>query len=42
MIYFLSCEGETERRYFEWLKKQINNDPRTKNKVDFRFRKLMI
>ena len=28
MIYFLSCEGETERWYFEWLKKQINNDPR--------------
>lgn len=41
MIYFLSCEGATERWYFEWLKKQINNDPRTKHKVDFRFRKLM-
>lgn len=41
MIYFLSCEGETEFWYFEWLKKQINNDPRTKHKVDFRYRKLM-
>ena len=41
MIYFLSCEGATERWYFEWLKNQINNDPRTKNKVDFRFKTLM-
>lgn len=40
MIYFLSCEGETERWYFEWLRKQINNDPRTTNKVDIRFKKL--
>lgn len=41
MIYFLSCEGETERWYFEWLKNQINNDSRTKNKVDIKFKKLM-
>lgn len=41
MIYFLSCEGKTEHWYFEWLKTQINNDSRTKNKVDFRFKKLM-
>ncbi|MCM1440818.1 MAG: RloB family protein [Roseburia sp.] len=31
--YYISCEGETEEWYFEWLQTQINNDSRTKNKV---------
>lgn len=32
--YYISCEGETEKWYFEWLQTQINNDSRTKNKVN--------
>lgn len=31
--YYISCEGETEKWYFEWLQSQINSDTRTKNKV---------
>ena len=31
--YYISCEGETEKWYFEWLQNQINQDPRVKNKV---------
>lgn len=31
--YYISCEGETEKWYFEWLQAQINNDSRTKTKV---------
>ncbi len=35
--FFISREGDTEQWYFEWLQKAINNDPRTKNKVEFKF-----
>ena len=35
--YFISREGDTEQWYFEWLQKIINNDPRTKNKIEFKF-----
>ena len=40
MKYFISCEGETERWYFEWLQKEINKDSRTTQKVEFIFRNL--
>lgn len=35
--FFISREGETEQWYFEWLQKQINDDARTKNKIEFKF-----
>ena len=35
MKYFISCEGDTERWYLEWLQKEINKDDRTKQKVEF-------
>lgn len=38
MKYFISCEGETERWYLEWLQIQINKDSRTKQKVEFIFK----
>ncbi len=41
MTYFLSCEGETEHLYFDWLKEQINNDPRTRHKITFKYKNLM-
>ncbi len=37
MTFFLSCEGYTERWYFEWLQKQINADARTLRPVNFKF-----
>lgn len=37
MIFFISCEGETERWYFDWLRKQINGDRRTVTPVKFKF-----
>lgn len=41
MKYFISCEGETERWYLEWLQKEINKDDRTKQKVEFVFKNIM-
>lgn len=38
MKYFISCEGDTERWYLEWLQIQINKDSRTKQKVEFIFK----
>lgn len=35
--FFISREGETEEWYFSWLQKQINEDPRTKEKIEFKF-----
>lgn len=37
MVFFLACEGYTERWYFEWLQKQINSDSRTANPVEFKY-----
>lgn len=38
MVFYLACEGHTERWYFEWLQKQINSDPRTVNPVEFKYK----
>lgn len=35
LYYYISCEGETEIWYFDWLKEQINNHPNVKRKVSF-------
>lgn len=39
--FFISREGDTEQWYFEWLQKAINADPRTKNKVEFKYKDVM-
>lgn len=41
MKYFISCEGDTERWYLEWLQRKINGDSRTKQKVEFVFKNIM-
>jgi len=35
--FFISCEGKTEKWYFEWLQKMINDNSKTKNKIEFKF-----
>lgn len=40
MRFYISCEGETERWYFEWLQRQINKDKRTREKIDFCFKNI--
>ncbi len=41
MDYFVSCEGDTEKWYLEWLQNKINGDTRTKEKVKFIFKNIM-
>lgn len=41
MKYFISCEGDTERWYLEWLQLEINKDDRTRQKVEFVFKNVM-
>lgn len=41
MDYFVSCEGDTEKWYLEWLQNKINEDTRTKEKVKFIFKNIM-
>ena len=38
MKYFVSCEGDTERWYLEWLQSEINKDEKTKQKIEFVFK----
>jgi hypothetical protein len=38
--YFISCEGETEWWYFEWLQQQINARVSPSNKIEFIHKKV--